>query len=165
MGYERGGKGSGRKHRVASGWPFQWHGPWPLLEFHCSTFRIWFSCALIIRAWQLLFCEGRLCVLHRKKWMWVKKIRSMTLHLSITMFSHRLKMWAQPGSNFSLIQTPGLVLACTQYPCLHVTPQYVSPGRMFLFTLLCHTLLNTCYIPLLRVTAFLGWVKGFLYPG
>lgn len=154
-----------RKHNVASRWPFQWHGPWSL-EFYSSTFRIWFSCALVVRAWQLLFCEGRIYVRHRKKQMWVKKkIVSMILHLSITMFSHRLKMWAQPGSNSPLIQTPGLVLACTEHPSLHRIPQYVSLGRMFLFTLLCHMLLNTCYIPLLRVTAFLGWVKRFLYPG
>lgn len=61
-------------------------------HFLNSIFRIWFSAAVIGKAWQFLFCAGRIYVLHRKKvGVSIKRIRSMILDLSITTFSHRLK--------------------------------------------------------------------------
>ena len=58
---------------AAGGSPFQWYSPWSVLELHCSTFRIWFSCALIFRAWLLLLSEGKHYAVHRKKCTWGEK--------------------------------------------------------------------------------------------
>lgn len=81
----------------------------------------------------------------------------MILYLSITMFSHRLKMRAQPGSSFSLIQTPGSVLALPEYD----SPACLTWQNVFVHTIVPYAVEHLLH-PSLEVTALLGWVKGFL---